>query len=147
MNAHSEMCSLFCFVHRFCLEENVNWIKISSRKRKRKKNGANTYICWKPALFLKCIPLFWLLNEDFLCSMCILEIYLKPFVGRLPLIAYRLLVDSNMAVRSFLNDNLNMNFDASVEMDSRVHFADSEIQSLGHLVRQNVDSCHECHHI
>lgn len=49
--------------------------------------------------------------------------------------AYHLLVDSNMAVRSFLSDNLNKSFDASVEMDSRVHFADSEIRNPDHLVQ------------
>lgn len=35
---------------------------------------------------------------------------------------YRLLVGSNMVAHSFLSDNLNMNFDASVEMDNRAHF-------------------------
>lgn len=40
-----------------------------------------------------------------------------------------------MAARNFLNDNSNMNFDASVENDSQVHYADSEIPNLVHFDR------------
>lgn len=48
-----------------------------------------------------------------------------------------------MVAHSSLSDNLNMNFDASVEMDNQVHFWDLENRNLDHLVRQNVDSCPE----
>lgn len=56
---------------------------------------------------------------------------------------YRLLVGLNMVAHSSLSDNLNMNFDALVEMGNQVHFWDLENLNLVHLVRQNVDSCLE----
>lgn len=55
-------------------------------------------------------------------------------------LTYHLLADSNTAVRNFLNDNLNTNFDALEGMDNLKHFADLENLNLVHLVRRNVDS-------